>query len=245
LNTQEPEKEIVNEATLDVVKVWMTMQGEGPYAGTPACFVRLAGCNLQCPLCDTDYTSNRKHGFVGDVGDLIMNTIGDSTTLIVITGGEPFRQPALGPLVNRLLRQSPSYIRVQIESNCTVFQPGLNYEHVSTRHSPGTGRLSIVCSPKTPKIDNKFYALIGAYKYIVRAGEIGDDGLPNVGPLGLTSGAPARPLNPMTMPEDIFLQPCDEPGDLASETNLRECVASCMSHGYRLSLQTHKIIGME
>jgi len=36
---------------LEIVSVWDTIQGEGPFAGSPAVFVRLAGCNLQCPFC--------------------------------------------------------------------------------------------------------------------------------------------------------------------------------------------------
>lgn len=34
--------------TLQVAETFRTIQGEGPHAGTPAIFLRLAGCNLQC-----------------------------------------------------------------------------------------------------------------------------------------------------------------------------------------------------
>lgn len=41
---------------LQLSEIFYTLQGEGTYTGTPAVFVRLAGCNLSCNFCDTDYS---------------------------------------------------------------------------------------------------------------------------------------------------------------------------------------------
>ena len=44
----------------EVQEIFLTIQGEGPYAGTPAIFIRLGGCNLACNFCDTEFESFEK-----------------------------------------------------------------------------------------------------------------------------------------------------------------------------------------
>lgn len=52
LNTQPPEKRVDRiDGKVEVHSAFATIQGEGPFAGRPAIFLRLAGCNLQCPGC--------------------------------------------------------------------------------------------------------------------------------------------------------------------------------------------------
>jgi 7-carboxy-7-deazaguanine synthase len=49
-------KKYFKDAALDqmmVTSMFMTLQGEGPYRGEPAFFIRLAKCNLDCQFCDT------------------------------------------------------------------------------------------------------------------------------------------------------------------------------------------------
>ena len=48
------------QATLPVVETFHSLQGEGHHSGRSAFFIRLAGCNVGCPWCDT------KHSWPGD-----------------------------------------------------------------------------------------------------------------------------------------------------------------------------------
>lgn len=78
-----------------VTRTFYTFQGEGPFAGWPAVFVRLAGCNIgakkDCPWCDTRF--NYDEGWVSSFESL-ETTVNShpQASLIVFTGGEPLLQ---------------------------------------------------------------------------------------------------------------------------------------------------------
>src|ERR1051325_10188368 len=82
---------------LDVQKIFLTLQGEGPYVGQPSVFVRLGGCNLACNFCDTEFDSYKKISLkkiISEVKKLSQNSSKKRVrNLVVITGGEPLRQP--------------------------------------------------------------------------------------------------------------------------------------------------------
>ena len=210
---------------LDVFDVWPTIQGEGPLAGTPAVFVRLAGCNLTCPMCDTDYTSKRERlnpaVLVGRVLDKRTN---HHIRLCVITGGEPLRQNIL-PFVK--LAQIHG-MDVQIETNGTLYQE----LPLST---------IIVCSPKTDKLHPKIKDRVDTLKYVVAHEKVDPkDGLPT-SVLGMDLRA-ARPWPDYT--GDIIVQPLDEQDPIKNDLNMETAINSCMRFGYRLGIQLHKEVGM-
>ena len=190
-NVQPPEKPDHREdGSLDVVSVFRTVQGEGPHVGTPAIFVRLAGCNLQCSCCDTDYTTGKQRYSIKELVGKVWEARGtDKINWVVLTGGEPLRQN-IRSFVKTLVENR---LFVEVETNGTYAPDGLNWFH------------SIVCSPKTPTIHKYLEGWITAYKYVVAAGQTDpNDGLP----LSIL-GTPCYVARPK-YPRPIFIQPQDD-----------------------------------
>ena len=78
-----------------VTKIFYTIQGEGYFTGTPAIFIRLSGCNLTCPWCDTDFKVRERLSIdvlCNQVGVLLNRIRFPSSVIFVITGGEPTLQ---------------------------------------------------------------------------------------------------------------------------------------------------------
>lgn len=213
---------------LSIHSVFATIQGEGPFAGTPATFIRLAGCNLQCPGCDTEYTQGARLIPFMEAVDQAFDQ-GIPAKLVVITGGEPFRQN-IGPLVNWLLRCA---LRVQIETNGTLpLSEGMLLGHPN---------LTIVCSPKTGSIHPDIAMHANAFKYVAQYGDMSYlDGLPQHA-LNLMGPTLARPTGGVK----VFIQPMDEQDPVKNAKNLAACQQSALKFGHTLCLQLHKIIGVE
>lgn len=227
---------------LALQEIFYTIQGEGPFAGTPAVFVRLAGCNLACTFCDTDFESNidNKVG-VNYIVQSVLSLFAvpmqymhydKSKRLVVLTGGEPMRQNIV-PLLRELIRVHG--FQVQIETAGTVWPEGLVMEEFD-------GDLSIVCSPKTGKLHQNIMSFCEDYKYIISAEDPGSesDGLPIRSTQGNSDNLLFRPF----ITDTVWLQAMDEQDEDKNRTNLDEVVRRCMKYGYRLSLQQHKILGL-
>ena len=228
-NNQLPEKQ-VDGSVLKVHSIFRSIQGEGPLVGEPAIFIRMAGCNLQCKGCDTDYTSEPTSWDPLDLAGHIclMATIAGFNPLVVITGGEPFRQN-ITRLVNALLSNG---FRVQIETNGTLALKNFPY-----------GQVMIVCSPKTPKINPVLVPHISAYKYVIQANGVDpEDGLPSK-ILGKDQRV-ARPIygGPMKITKrKVFVQPFDDQNN-PENPNQAAALAVALTYGYRFGLQIHKLV---
>ena len=220
--------------SLLVHSIFRTIQGEGPNVGQPSIFVRLGGCNLQCPGCDTEYTKGTTRQSLPQIMVQIieLSVMSAVKPLIVITGGEPFRQ-SIVPFINMLFVHD---FRVQIETNGT-----LGIDRAITLNKEAWRSLEIVVSPKAGKVHESLYPFIIAYKYVASAGNIDStDGLPTT-----VLGLPGRPARPHGEYEyEVFLQPADEVDIVLNKRNTDAVIKSCMRHGYSLCLQTHKFVNL-
>jgi organic radical activating enzyme len=100
---------------LALAEIFYSVQGEGAWTGTPAVFVRLGGCNLNCRFCDTDY-SIKSFASVTQIVAAV-RALGGECPMVVLTGGEPLAQRESSALIDALRADGR---RVHIESNGTV-----------------------------------------------------------------------------------------------------------------------------
>jgi 7-carboxy-7-deazaguanine synthase len=97
---------------LKISEIFFSIQGESTFSGMPCAFVRLAGCNLACRYCDTQYAGiARKNLFVEEVVEWVK---GFGSKLVEITGGEPLLQEDTPMLADQLLKLG---CRVLVETN--------------------------------------------------------------------------------------------------------------------------------
>ena len=197
----------MNAKTYRVNEIFFSLQGEGFWTGTPMMFVRLSGCNLKCPFCDTDHSGFQEM----TAGEIVKEAMaaGNTCRRICLTGGEPSLQ-ADEALLSAF--HEAGYT-VHMETNGTLPLPaGVDW---------------ITLSPK-----NQVFGLMGNGAVILkRADEVKLVLAPGVDPS-------AWEHFPATW---HFLQPCDAGGRM----NTEETVSYIKAHPlWRLSLQTHKLLGI-
>jgi organic radical activating enzyme len=209
---------------LDVKEIFYTIQGEGPYTGWPAVFVRLAKCHLACTFCDTDF-ENGESWKVQDIVNQILQ-LQPSVRLVVLTGGEPARQN-LAPLIECMKRDLPHDCRIQMETAGSFWQDCFK-------------QIEVVVSPKTSFVRPEIREHAIAFKYVIDAAmDFTSEGVPICDTQGRGN------MRPLALPEEdvpVYISPMDEQDKLANRMNRDRAVELCMLHGFILNLQVHKII---
>ena len=189
---------------IQLAELFYSIQGEGAWSGTPAVFIRLAGCNLACDFCDTDYALK----FIANVEEVVarVRELGGDCPMVILTGGEPLAQKETLALIDALRADGR---RVHIESNGTI-----------AAALPSDVWLCV--SPKE-RVDPQMAARANEAKLIV------------------DERVPEEHLHLFPSLNVILLQPeGNKPKniDLALEYALKHPAR------FRLSLQTHKMIGV-
>ncbi len=189
---------------LQLSEIFYSIQGEGTWSGTPAVFIRLAGCNLSCAFCDTDYATK----FLASVDDVVahVRSVGRNCPMVILTGGEPLAQSLTGDLILALQRDGR---RVHIESNGTIF-------------AELDASVWLCVSPKE-RVDPRMAARANEVKLIV------------------DTRVPVEHLTLFSEKSTILLQP-----EGNKPENIRLSLEYALEHPerFRLSLQTHKMIGV-
>ncbi len=117
-----------------VSEIFYSLQGEGMLVGTPSVFVRLAGCPLHCPWCDTKYAWDFQAGQDLEPAQIVDQIGRWPCRFIVLTGGEPMMgpdlavRPGLADLTHRL---KVSGKHITIETAGVLFIPDLACDLIS------------------------------------------------------------------------------------------------------------------
>lgn len=91
---------------MHLIELYLSVQGESSFSGLPCIFVRLAGCNLRCSWCDSEYTFSGGQKYSLDEIEKQIAAFAP-VKLVEFTGGEPMLQEReLIPLMERLLAKN-------------------------------------------------------------------------------------------------------------------------------------------
>lgn len=203
-------------------EIFYSLQGEGARVGTPAVFLRLAGCNLSCTWCDTKHSWGA--GMELSAEAVAQRLQAYSCRHLVITGGEPLLQQEE---LEQLLELLPADYVIEIETNGSVvpsraLRRRVDWWNVSPklRHSgndAGTA-LNFDALETFAELPNVWF------KFVVQ-GE-----------------ADWRDIDALELPQhQIMLMPCASTrAELAAA---RPAVAEmCLQHGVRLGERLHLVL---
>ena len=203
------------DAALPVVETFHSLQGEGLHAGRSAFFVRLGGCVVACPWCDTKHSWPARAHPQQALAALAAEAEAAAeagAAFVVLTGGEPLHHD-LGPLCQAL---EPSGLPLHLETS------GVD---------PLSGRFAwITLSPKRHRPPTA-ELLAGCQELKVVVHEVADLDFAQA----MAAAAAAAGNQPA-----LLLQPgWDSPAGLALAIDYVRC-----HRRWRLSLQSHKLLGL-
>ena len=211
-----------------VKEIFYTLQGEGGQAGRPAVFCRFAGCNLwsglerdrltaQCRFCDTDFvgTDGQNGGKFADA-----EALADA-----ITAQWPEAEPGADALV--VFTGGEPCLQLDDALLDAISAHGFETAIETNGTLPVPTQIDWICvspKPESPLVQQAGHELKFVY--------------------------PQDTLSPEQFEhldfEHFFLQPMDVDDEAMRWHNIQAAIAYCLQNPqWRLSLQTHKIIGLD
>jgi organic radical activating enzyme len=205
-----------------VNEMFYSLQGEGAMVGTPAVFIRFAGCNLKCSFCDTRHNEGMKMS-----ADQIMDFVRlfYKTTNVILTGGEPMLQ-----VDEQLVRMLGEYsYSIGMETNGTVKIPQKIRDEINW--------LTV-----SPKLEWNMKVCFSGFFNSVKQKSCNEvkivcpNGIPGMGTMDVED---LNAIRAFFSAGSFMLQPC-------SMKNVRETAELVLNAGspWRLSYQTQKAIGI-
>lgn len=221
--------------SLQVNTIYQSIQGEASFTGTPCWFIRLQGCTVGCPWCDTKETWDASGGQRMDIASILDRIDGSKVRHVVITGGEPLEQgAALFELVDAL-HQADFF--VQIETSGTTPEPqwiaGFYDDDVFNWHE-----LSLFWLTVSPKVHMKggtvqkwAFARADEIKYPVACKR-------DIEQLAVML-SPFEQAHKKTWLQPVWCEP-----ESKRKQIVELCVEACLLKGWHLSMQMHKFAGI-
>jgi 7-carboxy-7-deazaguanine synthase len=215
---------------LPVVETFHSLQGEGVHAGRSAFFLRLGGCSVGCPWCDTKASWPAQAHPLRPVGALAKEAAAAAAAgaaFVVITGGEPLHHH-LGTICEALRQATSPPMPLHLEtSGVDPLSGSFDWITLSPkRHRPPTRELLAACHELKLVIhEPEDLVFAEAMACAARAARNGE---------GARATAPAQPG------PELLLQP-----GWGSAGGQALAVDFVRRHpSWRLSLQTHKWLGV-
>ncbi len=255
-----------------VKEIFYTLQGEGAQTGRAAVFCRFAGCNLWsgreadrasavCKFCDTDFADTSGPG-----GGKFASAEALAAAVEAQWAGKA------GPSIPRRSAQDGSVFGVVVSQVSesrpgapTTVAPGAKSKSIDSAQDDSSSRKFVVCTGGEPllQLDAPLIDALHARGFEIAVETNGTQAAPDgldwicVSPkagagLAQRSGDelklvyPQAGIDPAALESldfcHFFLQPMDGPD---REANTRAAVRYCFDHPrWRLSLQTHKLLGI-
>ncbi len=224
-----------------VNEIFETIQGEGAFTGTPSVFVRLQGCPVGCPWCDTQHTWETLPENQQSVGDILVKNYdsptyfstsaeqlihqlerqGYSAKHVVITGGEPCLFD-LNELTSKLHLQGYS-TQIETSGTYTVNCHSDTWVTVSPKINMKAGMPVL---KQAMNRANEIKHPIAMQKHIDELDEL------------FAQTFEPEQLDNFTIP--VYLQPISQ-----QKRATELAVETCIKRNWRLSVQLHKYIGVE